>query len=108
MFRYPHLELRLTSQLRPGVSTAYSDCPTMASPSTPFSPPPSPPRVLTLGVELQMALFDDATASSVVKVIKQAGFDVIDVDAKKTDPAGSSTADVPAKEIDPASLWRVK
>lgn len=63
----------------------------MASPSTLSS---SPPRVLTVGVELQMAFFDGATNESVVDVLRTAGLKADKGPCAKTDTA--------------EQLWRVK
>lgn len=63
----------------------------MASPSTLSS---SPLRVLTVGVELQMAFFDGATNESVVDVLRTAGLKADKGPCAKTDTA--------------EQLWRVK
>lgn len=56
-------------------------------------PPPHPaPRILTVGIELEMAIFDGATLEAIVGVLEGAG-----VDAKIG----------PYKKNDPAGLWRV-
>lgn len=51
-------------------------------------PPPPAPRILTVGIELEMAIFDGATLEAIVGVLEGAGVDAKTGPYEKTDPPG--------------------